>query len=217
MNIKIKLAGVLCCLTASSAYADYYTSSSSQSDDYYTSGSSVVDTHHRHAEKPTYSVSVNVPTYDNSDNFPTVSNSHRHELRWVNMATGDRLPMNAVVGGSQPVPRATLYICRANYRGGVHPGKLYHGRCNIGWGGEEISLTQYQVLTSRVSLGWVADSFGGIPTNAIAGGYQHDGPLYICQARFHGGLHPGKVVGENCNIGWGGREEIIPHYNVLVR
>lgn len=147
----------------------------------------------------------------------SVNRPRHHSLRWVDMSTGDPLPMNAVVGGGQPSPRATLYICRAEYRNGLHPGKLYKGRCNIGWGGREVSLTDYQVLTSNVDLNWIADSFGHIPNGAIEGGEADNTPLFICQARYHGGMHPGKIWGENCNIGWGGDEITLRHYNVLVR
>jgi hypothetical protein len=133
------------------------------------------------------------------------------------MSEGQALPAYTVIGGSQPHPAATLFVCRVNYNGGIHPGKLYQGHCNIGWGGKEISLDHYQVLVSRTPLSWVSSNYGDIPDHAIQGGYQHDGPLYICQAEVHGGMHIGKLYGENCNIGWGGREILVPYYNVLVK
>lgn len=40
-------------------------------------------------------------------------------------------------------------ICRAPHRGGVHPGKVVAGRCNIGWGGQEIVIDGYEVLFPR--------------------------------------------------------------------
>ena len=43
---------------------------------------------------------------------------------------------------------APLYICRANYQGGLHLGKLREGAgCYIGYGGTAILLKTYQVLT----------------------------------------------------------------------
>lgn len=167
-----------------------------------------------HKEHNKFSISVNLP----GQNAIVVNphGVHRQGFHWVSLNTGQPLPRHAVVSGSQPVPPATLFVCRAFYRGGVHPGKLYEGRCNIGWGGSEVSLTQYEVLSSRTSLNWVPASYGNIPAGAIQGGYQQDGPLYICQARYHGGIHSGKVIGQNCNFGWGGREISKPYYNVLV-
>lgn len=176
--------------------------------------------HNRH-----FTIAVNVPNsapdyvVEHTDTY-IVSNEPRHrhhrEPHWVDMTEGQPLPDDIVAGGDQPDPRFTLYVCRASYNGGVHPGKLIAGKCNIGWGGDEISLSQYQVLVSRQSLGWVSASFGSVPQNAVNGGYQHDQQLYICQAEYMGGMHPGKVVGNACNIGWGGREISINYYNVLV-
>jgi hypothetical protein len=37
-------------------------------------------------------------------------------------------------------------VCRISYNGGVHPGKTVGAGCNIGWGGNEISRTTYDVL-----------------------------------------------------------------------
>jgi len=42
-----------------------------------------------------------------------------------------------------------LYICRASYKGGMHPGKVVSRKCNIGWGGKEVALSKYEVLTRR--------------------------------------------------------------------
>ncbi|MCX7855749.1 MAG: DUF3421 domain-containing protein, partial [Anaerolineae bacterium] len=37
-----------------------------------------------------------------------------------------------------------LAVCRAGFRGGVHPGKVVAGHCNIGWGGKEESVKPYE-------------------------------------------------------------------------
>jgi hypothetical protein len=140
---------------------------------------------------------------------------HRTPLHWIDMERGQPLPAGAVVGGNQSTPPYTLFVCRGEYHDGVHPGKVVAGYCNISWGGEEVSLPRYQVLISNVPLGWVPASYGQIPMNAVAGGYEMEQTLYICKARYHGGNHTGKVVGQNCNFGWGGREVAVPHYQVL--
>lgn len=171
-----------------------------------------------HHDKNKFSFSVNLA--DDNEGIVISNNGFRtrsNQPEWIRMHTGDRLPHHAVISGSQPNPPATLFVCRANYRGGVHPGKLFQGRCNIGWGGSEVTLSQYEVLVSRKSVGWASASYGAIPRHAIQGGYQHDGPLYICQANYNGGIHSGKIVGQNCNFGWGGREISVPYYKVLVK
>ncbi|HEX4046039.1 MAG TPA: DM9 repeat-containing protein [Gammaproteobacteria bacterium] len=212
MNAILLSASVLALLFNGLAMAD--------TDMYYTNVSPDSHRHsneHRHRHE-SISLSANIPHLNTTYVVTTESRHHHHnKLAWVDMVEGQPLPVDAVVGGSQPQPYATLYVCRGNYGGGIHPGKLYNGFCNISWGGSEISLAHYQVLVSHANLAWVGASNGFIPMNAVEGGYQHDGPLYICQAAFQGGMHVGKVYGQNCNIGWSGREEIVPYYNVLVR
>ena len=66
-------------------------------------------------------------------------------IKWVEASNGD-IPKNAVVGGDED--GAKLYIARAFYRGGTHPGKIKEGwdGCNISYGGKEITLRNYEVL-----------------------------------------------------------------------
>ena len=59
-----------------------------------------------------------------------------------------RLPAGAIRGGVDQNGTVPLYICRAHYINGVHPGKVLNGRCNIGWGGDEIVLRHFEVLVS---------------------------------------------------------------------
>lgn len=73
------------------------------------------------------------------------------QLLWT--AVGSNMPSNAVIAGyenSKPI-----YVGRGNYAGGVHPGKVFWSGsrfiCNIGYGGKEITLNQFEVLTSSVN------------------------------------------------------------------
>ena len=135
-------------------------------------------------------------------------------LSWQN-GSGGSVPSGAIAGGSEP--GRTLWVCRASYNGGLHPGKIVAQNCNIGWGGREITLRNYQVLTGNSSaVRWVAASNGAIPAGAVAGGAEPGRTLYICRARYNNGLHPGKVVAQNCNIGWGGKEILVRSYEVMV-
>jgi len=68
------------------------------------------------------------------------------DVEW--RAWNGRLPAGAIRGGVDDNGRIPLFICRAHYRNGIHPGKLREGRCNIGWGGEEIVLRRFEVLVS---------------------------------------------------------------------
>jgi hypothetical protein len=135
---------------------------------------------------------------------------------WIDSASGAPLPANAVAGGEENGHR--LYVCRASYNGGVHPGKVVAGNCNIGFGGDEIVLQQYQVLVTDVSphsfpeWGAPKDELAG----AFVGGRESSGsPLAVCRAAYNGGIHPGKVVGDNCNIPYAHREIHVPQFEVL--
>lgn len=167
------------------------------------------------------SVSVNAPdnNFENDSYFiPAhhMGHHHRRGLEWINTMPGEPMPEGAVIGGSEPNRPDLLFVCHGNYGGGVHPGKVVAGRCNISWGGREVALSRYQVLASYYRLNWVPASYGSRPSNAIYGGFENGRKLYICQVSYQGGWHPGKLVGQACNFGYGGKEISAPYYNVLV-
>ena len=133
-------------------------------------------------------------------------------------ASDGRVPPGAVVAG-QESNGEPLYICRGAYNGGVHSGKVRaaFGACNIGWGGKEVKVNPYTVLTEQR---WVPASGGNVPDGALPGGKEANGErLYLCRASYNGGVHPGKVRAAfgGCNIGWGGGEHVVSSYEVLVR
>jgi len=136
-----------------------------------------------------------------------------------------KVPQGSLKGGHngpiEPVPNDSLYVCRGNYKNSVHPGKLWKSWCHIGWGGKEVLLDTFEVLTTkpgRLGLKWV-------PTysakDAVQGGYNDmsEGfggyPLFICRVSYQNGVHPGKLWKGNCNIGWGGKEIPFDKYEVL--
>lgn len=143
-----------------------------------------------------------------------VASAQDADLHWVR-AQGGEVPPGAIIGGWEP--GRTLYVCRGWYRRGMHPGKIVGSNCNIGWGGSEVLLYHYEVLVGDNSeVSWVDASYGGVPDGAVSGGYEPGRPyLYICRA-YHEGWQPGKLVGENCNFGYGGAELLSPNYQVLV-
>lgn len=179
--------------------------------------------HHKHDSHPvvvSFNFTQSNPAYPERGEPIYIGRKphHRHhELQWIPADTGYPLPPEAVVGGREFNRSTPLYICRASYRGGVHPGKVVDGRCNIAWGGQETSFNHYELLMSRARLTWTPASNGYVPHRAIEGGFENGRPLYICQAHYRGGVHPGKIVGSTCNIPWGGREISLPNYYVLTR
>jgi hypothetical protein len=124
---------------------------------------------------------------------------------------------NAVIGGQEGTQ--SLPVCRAPHQGGVHPGKFFANNCNIGWGGNEIAVSSgfevlYQTQPEQAQYlpqTWVAKGTPG----TLVGGQEGTLTLRVCRAPHQGGTHPGKEVGGNCNIGWGGQEVVIPQYELL--
>ena len=141
---------------------------------------------------------------------------------WLPAANG-AVPPNAIIGGSEP--GRTLPVCRAIYNKGVHPGKVVGKNCNFGYGGKEVLAAQYDVLVGNPAVlnkspqlvRWIAAQGGQVPPGAFFGAYEPGRPILpICQAPYQGGVHVGKVVGRNCNFGYGGLEVLSPQYAVLV-
>lgn len=117
---------------------------------------------------------------------------------------------------------APLFVCRARFNGGLHPGKMRHSfrGCNIGWGGREHTLGAYDLVISNGGrLRWLPAAGGQVFQGAMVGGREANGQvLYVCRAFFNGGTHIGKVRAgfRGCNIGWGGREHTVPAYQLLM-
>lgn len=82
-----------------------------------------------------------------------------------------------------------------------------------------LALTFALTGLARADLIWVAATGGNVPSGALAGGHEASGEtLYICRAIFDNFMNSGKVrTGfQGCNIGYGGKEEVVPAYEVLV-
>ena len=142
-------------------------------------------------------------------------------ITWA-ATSGGNIPPTAVAAGKEANGQP-LFLCRAKYGpdNGVHPGKTrreFNG-CNIGWGGKEVAVAQYEVAVSLpAGATWQPTTGANIPATAIMGGQEAAGGLAICRVNYQGGVHMGKTRAafNGCNIGWGGQEVAIPQYEILV-
>jgi hypothetical protein len=139
------------------------------------------------------------------------------DVRWVPMKDGDTLPQDAILVGEEkcgPNDGKKLYVCRANYNGGVHPGKWIAGRCNISYGGNEYPISNYEVAAGTGVWGKPKPNY----QDALIGGQEPNRTLYVCRVHFLGdicpffccsdhGYHSGKVVAGKCNFGFEGAED----------
>jgi hypothetical protein len=78
------------------------------------------------------------------------------------------------------------------------------------------SREERKSIGACTAYGWRQASGGGIPAGALKGGQEPDRDLYVCRGAYEGGVHPGKLVGQACNIGYWGREISLPDYEMLI-
>ncbi len=140
-------------------------------------------------------------------------------LSWARVPANAYPGNDAVIGGpgDDPEPGSLMFVCRAPYRGGTHPGKWVKGNCNISFGGAEVVMPEFEVAYGSAS--WVP--FQG-ERSLIQTGAEADGtPLYSCRVRLREGsrdrgFHPGKIVHGECNVAFDGRELVQrPPFEVL--
>ncbi|MBI1383973.1 MAG: DUF3421 domain-containing protein [Rhizobiales bacterium] len=81
-----------------------------------------------------------------------------------------------------------------------------------------IAIVSLIAGTAGAADGWTPASGGHATAEAVVGGWEANGErLFVCSAKFNGGIHAGKVRAQfgGCNIGWGGREHTVAQYWVL--
>lgn len=142
-------------------------------------------------------------------------------------AAGVQTPNDSLVAGYELVERepnhiATnrLYPCRTRFQGGVHLGQTRSGErgCSIGFGGKQIVVWVYEVLSAAPMLSWVVSTPRSVPETAIVGGSEKGESFFVCRAASLAGLHPGKVKRSSlgCSIVTQGNEAVVERFEVLV-
>jgi hypothetical protein len=135
------------------------------------------------------------------------------QVGWV-PASGGNAPKNSINANVNGEPR--MPICRGWHQNGVHPGKVVGNNCNIAWGDQEITLPQYEVLAGSIKgLGWVPSANGSMPKRPVYGGQEPGRQLAVCRSHYNGAMHAGKLLGNGCQLGWGGRAVLLSTYQVL--
>ncbi|KAJ2815756.1 hypothetical protein FBU31_006812, partial [Coemansia sp. 'formosensis'] len=146
------------------------------------------------------------------------------ELKWVAASDG-HIPPNPVQGGIEDDGKP-LFVARAIYKGGLHPGKagqhLGGGGCAIGYGGKEVGVSEYQVLCGDASkLRWSAqdgtlDLEDCVPYPA---GHEESGePLYIAKTLHDGSQQLGKCamhLKRGMSFPYGRKEVLAEKYMIL--
>ncbi|KZT36595.1 hypothetical protein SISSUDRAFT_961284, partial [Sistotremastrum suecicum HHB10207 ss-3] len=151
-------------------------------------------------------------------------------LRWVLLEGGAPIPSDALQTGTE-VDNEELYSVRAWYKGGVHPGKagehLQDGRASISYGGLEHPVSTFEILIGDSSYARWIDVTSTVseslsqnrrPIYPIEAGREATGePLFVAQAQYDMGWHPGKAAlhDDHCCVGYGGGEVWIRSFRIL--
>jgi hypothetical protein len=75
--------------------------------------------------------------------------------------------------------------------------------------------TPTEVTLPTAQLDWIAYQ-GSVPENSVNGGHENGNDFAVCRAFYNGATHPGKLLADKCNIGWGGKEIEMTSFEVLV-
>ncbi|KAJ2487371.1 hypothetical protein IWW37_005267 [Coemansia sp. RSA 2050] len=152
------------------------------------------------------------------------NNNSNRGLQWVSASDGF-IPDRAVQGGVEK-DGAPLFVARAMYKGGLHPGKagrhIENGGCAIGFGHKEVNVKEYQVLCGDASqLRWVKQdgqlSIKGF--KPVEGGHEDSGELlYIAKTMTEGSQQLGKCaphIKKGMSYPYGHKELTTENYMVL--
>ena len=137
---------------------------------------------------------------------------------WIK-AQGGQIPSNPIVAGKNRNGQP-LYVCRAQYQGGIYSGTLADASrgCGISYDGREYFLTNYEILVGS-NYSWVSVYNGEIPFDALpAGSEQHGNTLYICRGEVDSEWRSGKIrkTYGGCSVLYAGKDLTAPWYEVLV-
>jgi len=142
---------------------------------------------------------------------------------WV-LNHGRNIPGDAIEAGEEK--GNVLYIARAFQDGGLQIGKAsgwFKQGAVIGYKNKEIQLETFEVLVGDArAVQWVAGSgtFGteNLGAKPVEGGHENNNtPLFIAQAPYNGGVHPGKIANglDGAIIPYDGGEHQVKEYRVL--
>ncbi len=166
----------------------------------------------------------------------SIKRSAGDRYQWVKEFSG-KLPTGAVSAWRNF--DGPVNICQANYSGGLHPGQLTKEGCRITYAWKAYNENNFNILASNETPDWKDQSalyqyrqhpwpvYGGVgpmiivgPINKsgpqpVIGGHENGRNLYVCRCMYKESVHVGKVVANECNIGFKGQEVRVPDYEVL--
>ncbi|KAJ2002305.1 hypothetical protein GGI04_003396 [Coemansia thaxteri] len=144
-------------------------------------------------------------------------------FEWVRASNG-AIPSNALAQGVEHDGQP-LYIARAFFKGGLHPGKaaphLANGGFAMGWGGRTQQLNEYFVLCGDVNRAQWLPAHGPVTADRrvlIEAGHEANGErLYVARANVDNSQQLGKAGTHlgGMSFSYGGAERGQEEYMVL--
>ena len=142
-------------------------------------------------------------------------------------SSGNVTPVNVFGAGEElaasPEARfdsVRLYLCRAAYEGGIHPGQARAGEkgCAFGFGGGQVVAQTYDLLEAAPWMTWTGAVARDLPDTAVVSGNEGGEAFFACRAADRNGVHPGKIKKSSlgCSIVSDGREAIVERFEILV-
>lgn len=133
--------------------------------------------------------------------------------QWVKVVNGV-LPANALKAGVIP-NHGDMYIARASTDGHVVIGKTVKGwkHAAVPVNGQEKDVTDYEVYTGKGT--WANRTASGTPVQG--GNVFGSTPIYVARAKVNGEIAAGGYTkGSDAMIPWGGKENKISNYEILL-
>ncbi|KAJ2725341.1 hypothetical protein GGI07_001349 [Coemansia sp. Benny D115] len=155
----------------------------------------------------------------------SMDSADTQQLEWVK-ATNNGIPPHGIAQGVEKNGHS-LYIARAFFQEGLHPGKaaphLANGGFALGWGGKSYGLSEYYVLCGNVNrTRWVSVE-GAVPHDnlkyVVAGHEKGGEPLYVAKGVYQDTVQLGKAghhLPGGMSFAFGDREVGLRSYMVLV-
>jgi uncharacterized caspase-like protein len=130
---------------------------------------------------------------------------------WDHDLSGAALIVSA--RGDNPNAGPSFTVCRSEFRGGIHPGRVIGDACHISWGGREYVLPTFEVGHETGGPGRWGPRGGFRPL--IIGHEAGGKPLLLCRTVVGAeGMLPGKVVDGDCDVGFNGVEVVRHEFEV---
>jgi hypothetical protein len=163
--------------------------------------------------------------------FPLILYTPDTGTHWYDSDSAGRGPNDGWAAGFEVAngQYRNLEVCAVEFFDGTlqstQLGQYHDKQCFFPYAGvEQVYLGAMVLDTLDANVGWAWNNTDNFMQNAVAGGWEKGHPLYVCRAwytdpnnRNNIGYHPGKVIGNSCDISYNGAEIFVGGYWQVLR